>query len=105
MDTILALRSSTAETHAPPRAAATAACLEEISRGLRYQQIDPIVAALWPLAQSYGISRLAHETGISRTHLYRIFGAAPNPELGLILKIMAVLGVRLRAEPVDAPAI
>ncbi len=69
--------------------------LEEIAKALRFRQADQVVSALWPLARQYGMSKLARDTGISRTQLYRIFGDSPNPEFNTMLQLLNVFGVRL----------
>jgi probable addiction module antidote protein len=69
--------------------------IEEISKGFRYDEPSRVVGALWPLAQQYGISRLARDTGISRTHLYRLFGDGANPEMKTMVQLLRVFGVRI----------
>jgi probable addiction module antidote protein len=69
--------------------------LEEISKGFRYDQPDRVVSALWPLAQQYGMSRLARDTGISRAHLYRLFGDGANPELKTMVQLLRVFGAQI----------
>ncbi|MDR3509054.1 MAG: helix-turn-helix domain-containing protein [Caulobacteraceae bacterium] len=71
--------------------------LGEINRGLRYRKAGMIAGALWPLAQRYGISRLAKDVGISRAHMYRLFSEDANPELKTMLNIMETLGVSVVA--------
>jgi probable addiction module antidote protein len=77
--------------------ALTAERLDEITKGLRYRQPERVIGALWPLAQQYGMSRLARDTGISRAHLYRIFGDMRNPELNTLLQLFNVFGVNISA--------
>ncbi|HEY2661794.1 MAG TPA: helix-turn-helix domain-containing protein [Caulobacteraceae bacterium] len=72
--------------------------LDEITKGLRYRQSGRVVAALWPLAQQHGMSRLARDTGISREHLYRIFGDASNLKFHTLLSLLQVLGIKLSAD-------
>ena len=71
--------------------------IEEITKGLRYRQPDRVLGALWPLAQQYGMSRLARDTGISRARLYRIFGDVRSLELNTLLQLFEVFGVNISA--------
>lgn len=62
---------------------------------------DPsvIVAALGDVARAKGMSRMAKETGLSRESLYRSLSPEGNPEFATVLKVMASLGVKLKAVP------
>ena len=44
-----------------------------------------------------GMAQLARETGIAREALYRALSETGNPELGMALKVMHALGVKLTA--------
>jgi len=85
------------ETAEAPGVSLTPERLEEITKGLRYRQPDRVMGALWPLAQQYGMSRLARDTGISRARLYRIFGDMRNLELDILLQLFEVFGVNISA--------
>lgn len=66
------------------------ACLEEN---------DPVLlaAALGDIARARGMAQLARDTGLTREGLYKALSAEGNPSLATIMKVMAALGVRLRA--------
>jgi probable addiction module antidote protein len=58
---------------------------------------DPalLAAALGDIARSYGMVRLARETGSTRMGLYKALSADGNPTFGTALKVLKALGVKL----------
>ncbi len=66
------------------------ACMEE-------GDDDPafVVAALGDIARSYGMVKLARETGLTREGLYKALSADGNPSFGTALKVLKALGVKL----------
>lgn len=62
---------------------------------------DPalIGAALGDIARAKGMAQLAEKVGMSRTSLYKALSAEGRPEFATVLKVIAALGLRLRAEP------
>lgn len=58
--------------------------------------------ALGVVARARGMSQIAREAGVSRENLYRALSDEGNPELGTVMKVMRVLGVKLTAEPLEA---
>ncbi len=73
------------------------ACLEE----------DPgdgtlIRHALGTIARARGMTRLAHDTGMSREGLYKALSDSGNPEFSTIIKVIRALGIHIRAEAVHS---
>jgi len=66
------------------------ACMEE-------GDDDPafVAAALGDVARSYGMVKLARETGLTREGLYKALSASGNPSFSTALKVLKVLGVKL----------
>jgi probable addiction module antidote protein len=66
------------------------ACMEEAGD-------DPafIACALGNIARSYGMVRLAKDTGLTREGLYKALSAGGNPSLGTVLKVVKALGMKL----------
>lgn len=60
---------------------------------------DDIVNSLAKAAEEYGLARLSRETGINRTHFYRIFSERGNPSIETILRIAQVLGFKVVLVP------
>ena len=60
---------------------------------------DPafIAAALGDAARARGMAKIASETGLSRESLYRALSKDGNPELTTVMKVIAALGLRLKA--------
>ena len=63
---------------------------------------DPalISATLGDIARAKGMSQLARETGLSRESLYKALSGDRAPSFDTILKVVAALGLKLRAEAV-----
>lgn len=58
---------------------------------------DPVYIAhvLGDIAKSYGMTKLAQETGLSREGLYKSFGAKGNPSFVTVSKVASALGLKL----------
>ena len=58
-----------------------------------------IVKALGAVARARSMSRLAIDTGMSRTSLYKALSGEGRPEFGTILKVARALGLDLTVKP------
>ena len=58
-----------------------------------------MVAALGDIARSKGMTHIARKTGLGRESLYKSLSSEGNPEFATVLKVIQVLGLRLRATP------
>lgn len=58
---------------------------------------DPVYIAhvLGDIAKSYGMTKLAQETGLSREGLYKSFGKQGNPSFVTVSKVAHALGLKL----------
>jgi probable addiction module antidote protein len=63
---------------------------------------DPVAfrISLRRLAQAYGFQSIAHETGMSRTSLYKALAPGGNPSFQTVTAILKACGLRLSAEPI-----
>jgi probable addiction module antidote protein len=52
----------------------------------------PILNELWQAARDRGVVNVARDTGIPRSHFYRLFSDKGNPSLDTILRIAKALG-------------
>ena len=62
---------------------------------------DPrvVAAALGDIARAKGMTQVARDTGLGRESLYKALSPDGNPELATLLKVVAALGLQLRAAP------
>lgn len=67
---------------------------------------DPalVTAALGDIARAKGMSRIAEAAGLGRESLYKSLSHEGNPELATVLRVVRVLGIRLRALPAKKTA-
>lgn len=58
---------------------------------------DPVYIAhvLGDIAKSYGMTKLAQETGLTREGLYKSFGKQGNPSFVTVNKVANALGLKL----------
>lgn len=54
-----------------------------------------IISVLSKYAKIHGITKLAEETGIPRSHLYKILSPKGNPTVDSLVKIAAALDLRV----------
>ena len=64
---------------------------------------DPIYIAhiLGDIAKSYGMTKLAQETGLSREGLYKSFGKQGNPSFVTVSKVANALGLKLTFQQIS----
>lgn len=58
-----------------------------------------VAAALGDIARAKGMAAVARASGLGRESLYKALSSDGNPELATVLKVVAALGLRLRASP------
>ena len=68
-----------------------------LSDALASGDLAVITAALGLVARARGMSRLARETGLTRSALYAALRKGGNPTLGTVLKVLKALGVGIEA--------
>ena len=59
-----------------------------------------IAKALGDIARAQGMSRVAADAGLSRESLYKALSGDRKPTLDTVLRVVAALGLKLRAEAV-----
>lgn len=69
------------------------ACFEEAGDDASY-----IAVALGEVARAHGMTEIAAATGLTREGLYRTLSSEGNPSFAAILKVMKVLGLKLKPE-------
>jgi probable addiction module antidote protein len=58
--------------------------------------------ALGNIARVRGMTKVASDTGLARESLYRAFSTTGNPEFTTVLKVMASLGLQLKASKINS---
>lgn len=64
-----------------------------------FEQGDPalIAAALGDVARARGMTQVARDAGLARESLYRALSSDGHPEFATVVKVLAALGLQLRA--------
>ena len=61
-----------------------------------------IAKALGDIARAKGMTKVAHDAGLSRESLYKALSGERSPEFDTILKVVEALGLKLHAAPAHA---
>jgi probable addiction module antidote protein len=77
---------------------------EYITEALSTGDVELVAHAIGVVAKARGMTKIAEETGLSRESLYRALSADGRPQFETIERVLAALGLRLRAEPAAAAA-
>ena len=78
--------------------------LDTLNDALESGDAAYIASVLGVIARSEGMSKLAGATGMNRQALYTALSESGNPTLDTLLKVLAALGLRLKAEGMSAAA-
>jgi len=73
------------------------ACIEEANGDAAF-----IAKALGDIARAKGMTKVAHDAGLSRESLYKALSGERSPEFDTILKVVEALGLKLHAVPAQA---
>lgn len=74
---------------------------EYLRENWEYQGPDKLallLQALHRIAKAKGMTAVAHESGISRRNLYKMFSSTGSPSAKTLFSVMSALGVRLTIE-------
>ncbi len=61
-----------------------------------------IVTAIGHIAKAIGMSKIAEETGISRTSLYKALSEGAKPQFSTIMKVLKAVGGQIHINPLPA---
>lgn len=78
--------------------------LDTLNDALESGDAAYVASTLGVIARSEGMSKLAVTTGMNRQALYAALSESGNPTLDTLLKVLAALGMRLKAEGAAAAA-
>jgi probable addiction module antidote protein len=72
--------------------------IANLSVALEDGDIEYLLKIMGDIARSEGMSQIARELGVTREGLYKSLAPAGNPSFGTVLKLLDILGFRLRVE-------
>lgn len=74
--------------------------------GAAFDDGDPalIAAAIGDVARVSGMSRVANQASLGRESLYKALSKTGNPEFATVIKVLAALGLKLQALPMNEAA-
>ncbi len=61
-----------------------------------------VIAAIGHIAKSIGMTKIAEETGLSRSSLYKALSDGAKPQFGTIMKVLKAIGGQIRINPMPA---
>ena len=62
---------------------------------------DDLVVAIGHVAKAIGMGKIAQQTGMSRTSLYKAFAEGANPQFQTVLKVLKCLGSEIKVSPIN----
>ena len=69
-----------------------------IGAALEENDIEFLLKTIGYVARSEGMSQIARELGVTREGLYKSLSPAGNPSFETVLKLLDILGLRLKVE-------
>jgi len=61
-----------------------------------------IVTAIGHVAKAIGMTKIAEQTGMSRTSLYKALSDGAKPQFSTIMKVLKAVGGEIRVNPIPA---
>jgi probable addiction module antidote protein len=74
-----------------------------LSEALETGDSDYICHALDTIARAKGMTKVAKQTGLGRESLYKALSGKAKPEFDTVRKVIQSFGLKLIAEPIEAP--
>lgn len=60
-----------------------------------------LINAIGHIAKAIGMTKIAEETGMSRTSLYKALSDGAKPQFGTIMKVLKAIGGKIQVNPVS----
>lgn len=58
-----------------------------------------VITAIGHIAKSIGMTKIAHETGLSRPSLYKALSEGSKPQFETIMKVLRAIGGQIKIDP------
>ena len=78
------------------------AVIAHLEVALEENDTELLFSVIGDIARSKGMSKIARELGVSREGLYRSLAPTGNPSFETVLKLLDILGLRIKLEPKSA---
>lgn len=72
---------------------------EYLAAALEDGDASLVAAVLGDIARAKGMARVSQATGLGRESLYKALSPDGNPQFDTVLRVLAALGLRLKAVP------
>jgi probable addiction module antidote protein len=61
-----------------------------------------VIIAIGHVAKSIGMTKIAHETGLSRSSLYKALSEGAKPQFETIMKVLRAMGGQIKIAPMTS---
>ena len=61
-----------------------------------------VITAIGHIAKAIGMTKIAEETGLSRSSLYKALSDGAKPQFETIMKVLRAIGGQIRINPISA---
>jgi len=61
-----------------------------------------MITAIGHIAKAIGMTKIAEETGLSRTSLYKALSDGSKPQFSTIMKVLKAIGGQIQVNPIPA---
>ncbi|TXD50450.1 addiction module antidote protein [Polaribacter sp. IC063] len=61
-----------------------------------------VINAIGHIAKAIGMTKIAQETGLSRSSLYKPLSDGAKPQFGTIMKVLKAIGGQVQVNPISA---
>jgi len=75
---------------------------EYLNTALEEGDNDDIINAIGHVAKAIGMTKIAQETGMSRSSLYKSWSEGAKPQFSTIMKVLKAIGCQIQVNPKTA---
>ena len=75
---------------------------EYLNTVLEEGETSDLIMAIGHIAKAIGMTKIAEETGMSRTSLYKALSDGAKPQFETIIKVLKAIGGQINIKPISA---
>ena len=75
---------------------------EYLNTVLEEGNTQDVIIAIGHVAKAIGMTKIAEETGLSRSSLYKALSDGAKPQFGTIVKVLKAIGGKIQVNPISA---